>query len=171
LCDSRSHYKWHRQTWVQSEASSAGELLVWLASLEPCFQVRWWLFTCPERGEKRNLFHSCQHLVTLISFLTLGFDTWECYETRGVDQDHGKVLFKGSAWHRWHFLFFRLSFFILSLLRREMCHSLRHDFSRYCPTDNKAMNCFWLDWGQSFFFNIFFFFTFYLTLEVNHAKN
>lgn len=129
LCNSRSHYKWHRQTWVQSEASSAGELLVWLASLEPCFQVRWWLFTCPERGEKRNLFHSCQHLVTLISFLTLDFDTWECYETRGVDQDYGKVLFKGSAWHRWHFLFFCLSFFILSLLRREMCHSLRRDFS------------------------------------------
>ncbi len=114
---------------MRSEVSSAGEVLVWLASLELCFQARWWLFTCPERGKKRNLFHSCRHLVTLIYFLTLGFDTWECYETRGVDQDHGKVLFKGSAWHKWHFLLFRLSFFILSLLRRGMCHSLRHDFS------------------------------------------
>lgn len=141
---------------MRSEVSSAGEVLVWLASLEPCFQARWWLFTCPERGEKRNLFHSCQHLVTLISFLTLGFDTLECYETRRVVQDHGKVLFKGSAWHRWHFLFFRLSFFILSLLRRGMCQSLRHDFSDTALLTIK--HCLFLVrlGGQSFFFIIIF---------------
>lgn len=63
-----SHYQWHSVCAPQPKVPCTVQVKVLLDSLVPVSERRWRLPHCPERGENWNVFSSCQHCVTLISF-------------------------------------------------------------------------------------------------------
>lgn len=63
-----SHYQWHSVCAPQPKVPCTARVKVLLDSLVPVSERRWRLPHCPERGENWNVFSSCQHCVTLISF-------------------------------------------------------------------------------------------------------